>query len=171
MNYLLKTRKLEVLLRAYSFWCCCSIIVVPIFPSLLSAAPTHFPYSHSHSPPCCPCRWVLYTCSLTSPFPFFLLLLPSPLVTVNVSLISMSLVLFCSFVCFVHWIPFIGEVIWYLSFIDWLISLRIMKWNNPCSNIFVLLWKVGVPSFFLLCSIPLCMCTTVFWSTYLLIVT
>ena len=28
--------------------------------------------------------------------------------------------------------------------------------------------RVGVPSFFLLCSIPLCKCTTVFWSTHLL---
>ena len=31
----------------------------------------------------------------------------------------------------------------------------------------MLLWRVGAPSFFLLRSIPLCKCTTVFWSTHL----
>ena len=32
----------------------------------------------------------------------------------------------------------------------------------------MLLWRVGAPSFSLLCRIPLCKCTTVFWSTHLL---
>ena len=62
------------------------------------------------------------------PFPFFPLLSPSPfpLVTVSVFLISICLVLFCSLVCFVHWTPHISEIIWYLPFITWLISLSIM---------------------------------------------
>ena len=30
----------------------------------------------------------------------------------------------------------------------------------------MLLWRVGVPSFFLLRSIPLCKCTTIFWPTH-----
>ena len=38
----------------------------------------------------------------------------------------MSLVLLCSFVCFVHYVPLIGEIIWYLSFTAWLISLSII---------------------------------------------
>ena len=40
------------------------------FPPLpTSAHPT--PCSHSLSPPCCPCPWVIHTCSLSNPFPFF----------------------------------------------------------------------------------------------------
>ena len=51
---------------------------------------------------------------------------PSPLVTVSLFFICMSLVLFCSFACFGDYIPLIGEIIWYLSFTAWLISLSIM---------------------------------------------
>ena len=51
---------------------------------------------------------------------------PSPLVTVSVFHVSMLLVLFCSLVCFVHSIPLICEIVWYLSFTAWLISLSIM---------------------------------------------
>ena len=39
--------------------------------------------------------------------------------------VSVSLFLFCLLVCFIHWFPHIGEIIWYLSFSDWLISLSI----------------------------------------------
>ena len=52
--------------------------------------------------------------------------LPSPLVTVSLFLVSMPLVLFCSLVYFVHQVPLIGEIIWYLSFTDQLISLSII---------------------------------------------
>ena len=57
----------------------CSITVVSIFPSLLSPAlPTlHLP--HSILLPSCLYSWVLYTCSLTWPFPFFPPLSSSPL--------------------------------------------------------------------------------------------
>ena len=44
-----------------------SVTVVPIFPFLFSPS-TPTPPSHGLSPPCCPCPWVLYTCSLTRPF-------------------------------------------------------------------------------------------------------
>ena len=47
--------------------------VVPIFSPLLSSAKP-IPCSHSQSPNCCPCQWAIYTCSLTSPSPFFPLL-------------------------------------------------------------------------------------------------
>ena len=60
------------------------------------------PHSHSQSPHC-PCLWALYLCSFACPFPFFPLLPTplSPLVTVSLFFISKSIVLFCSFVCFV----------------------------------------------------------------------
>ena len=55
------------------------------------------------------------------------LLSPLPsLVTVSLIFICKSLVLFCSFVCFVDQLPLIGEIRWYLSCIDCLISLNIM---------------------------------------------
>ena len=50
----------------------------------------------------------------------------SPLVTVNLFFISMTLVIFCLLVCFVGQVPIIHEIIWYLSFTSWLISLSIM---------------------------------------------
>ena len=52
--------------------------------------------------------------------------LPSPLVTVSLFFISMSLVIFYLLVCFVDWVPLIGEIILYLSFTPWLISLRMI---------------------------------------------
>ena len=39
---------------------------------------------------------------------------------------SMSLSLFCLLVQFVHYIPNMSEIIWYLSFSDWFISLSII---------------------------------------------
>ena len=45
---------------------CYSITVVPIPPPLPSSAhPT--PHSHRQFPHCCPCLWVIHTCSLYSP--------------------------------------------------------------------------------------------------------
>ena len=49
----------------------------------------------------------------------------SPLVTVSLFFIFMSLVSFCLFVNFVHQVPLIGEIIWHLSFTAWLISRSI----------------------------------------------
>ena len=80
----------------------------------------------------------------------------SPLVTVSLFHISMPMVLFYSLVYFVHQIPLINEIIWYLSFTDWLISLNIIFSSSihavtKCTS-----------SFFLLCSIPLCKFTKFF---------
>ena len=50
----------------------------------------------------------------------------SLLVTVHLFFISMSRVIFCLLVCFVDQVPLIGEIIWYLSFTAWLISLSTM---------------------------------------------
>ena len=49
--------------------------------------------------------------------------LHSFLVTVSLFLISMSLVIFCLLVCFVHWVPVKGEIIRYLSLTTWLFHL------------------------------------------------
>ena len=147
------------------FFYCCSITVVQIFPHssplLCPHAPSILPLP---IPTLLPCTWVIYTCSLLDPSPSFLLYpcSPSLLVAVSLFLVSMLLVLFCLFVCFVDYGQLIGEIIWYLSFTTWLISLGIMLSSSICAVV------KGRNSFFLLCSIPLCKCTTVFWSTPLL---
>ena len=65
--------------------------------------------------------------------------------------LSVYSVFLCLWFCFAHQIPFINELIWYLSFTAWLISLSMIvsssnhavtKGRNSC--------------FLLLCSIPLC---------------
>ena len=47
------------------------------FPPFILLCRAH-PFSHSQSPPCCPCPWVIQTCSWTNPFPFFPPLSPPP---------------------------------------------------------------------------------------------
>ena len=101
-----------------------SVTIVCIFsPSLhpTPASPTSLP--HLYPPPWfCPCA--LYSSSYR---PLFPLSLPhSPLAIVTLFLISMSLVIFCLFVCFIDYVPVKGEIIWYLSLTTWLISLGIM---------------------------------------------
>ena len=83
-----------------NFFPCCSPLLHPLHCSL------------NQSPPCCPLPWVLYRCSLPEPTPSFpnFSSVPSPLVTVNLFLISTQVVLFCSFVCFVHTVLLIGEI-------------------------------------------------------------
>ena len=102
----------------------CSITVVCIFSPPLYPTPAK-PTSLFcfHPPPWfCPC--VLYSSSWK---PFSLLSpLPSPLAIVRLFLTSMSLVIFCLLFSFVDYIPVKGEIIWYLSLTDWLMSLSIM---------------------------------------------
>ena len=53
--------------------------------------------------------------------------LPTPLwLLLQCSYISMSLVICCLLFSFVDYVPVKGEIIWYLSFTAWLISLSIM---------------------------------------------
>ena len=133
----------------------CSIAVVSIFPQLLSPhctpTPTVIPHPvvHAHG-------------SLTRPFPFLPPLFPFPYPYgycqfVLYCQISGSILLMCLF----GWLgPTLGEIIWYLSFASWLISLSIML----SSSIHVAMKSRS--SFFLLHSTSLCKCTTVFWSTH-----
>ena len=88
----------------------------------------------------------------------------SALVTDSLFFISSSQVIFCLFVWIVDYVPPLGLIIWYLFFPVWLISLSIML-----SRSIHAVARVGAPSFFLLCSIPLGKCTIIFWSTHLLI--
>ena len=138
---------------------CCSSTVVNIFPQPLplpSSPPT--PTSHLQSYPLWLCPWVLYACSLT------MLPLLSP---VYPPAPSLWLLLVCSlfqylwlyFAClFVLLIRFHLQVRSYgiCVFTTWLISLSIML----SSSIHAVM--KGRSSFFLLHSIPLCKCTTVF---------
>ena len=123
------------------------------FCPITLACPTHTPTLNSS--PHCLCPWVLYTCSLTWPFSFPLLY-PSPHLSSG----------HCPFVLYLHvsgsilltlfsWLSStVGEIIWYLSFTDGLVSFNIML----SSSIHVVM--KGRSSFFLLHSIPLCKCTS-----------
>ena len=112
----------------YNFFCifyCCLVIVVPPFSPLLT--PSHTPPLPQSIPPHCPCHESSIHIPWLAPFPSFhrYPLPPSPLVTVSLFIISKSWVLFCLLVCCVDQVPLIGEIIWYLSFTAWLISLSI----------------------------------------------
>ena len=88
----------------FFFFFSSSVTVVPISPPLPSPAlPTSYIQS-SPTPQRCLCPWVLFTCPLVWPFPFFPPLPPpsSLLVTVSLFFISMPLVLFLSFGVFIH---------------------------------------------------------------------
>ena len=117
----------------FLFFHCCSITVVLFFPH---CSPLTFPSpAPSVSPhPVVPLPWVLYTCFLTRPFPFFFLSSLSHLPfghrqSVPYFHVSGSILL----VCFVHYIPLIGENIWYLSFAAWIISIDIILSSSMLS--------------------------------------
>ena len=99
----------------------------PIFPPPLSPVPSTFT-STLNPTPFWLCPLVLYTCSLmTLPILSPIIShLTTPLVTVSLFFISMSLVIFCLLVCVADYVPLIGEIIWYLSYTAWLNSLSIM---------------------------------------------
>ena len=65
-------------------------------------------------------------------------------------------------VYFVHWVPHMSEIIWYLSFSDWFTSFSIIFSRS------IYAVAKGKISFFWWPSIRLCKCTTTFLSTHLL---
>ena len=89
----------------------------------LSPFSHHHCNPHSHLPPSILSPLSMFIYNLFSSFPCYFPP-PSPLVTVILVLISMSLVIFCLLVCFVDYVSLIGEIIWY--FTTWLTSLSIM---------------------------------------------
>ena len=106
---------------------CCSSYNCPHFPPPLSPTPLT-PTSHAQSYPHNGFFNGSFILVPWWPFPFFpLSSSPTPLVTVSLFFISMSLVIFGLFVCFVDKVPLIGEIIWYLSFTSCLISLSRIK--------------------------------------------
>ena len=144
-----------VLLFIFYLFYCYSVTIVPIFPTLPSST-QHIPHPHVNPYPVVHvhgsfCKFfdqsLPFICTISP---------PSPLATVSLLHVSMSLVLFCSLVYFVHQFPLIDEIMWYLSFTDWLISLSIIVFNSIHAV------TKGRTSFFLLCSIPLCRCIIVF---------
>ena len=107
------------------FYCLC-YCSCPNFPPL---SPSTQPVPHSHSPQSVvsvhgSCIYVLWL--ILSPIFNQSLPLLFPLTAVILFHVSMSLALFFSLVYFVHWIPVINDVIWYLSFTNCLISLSII---------------------------------------------
>ena len=105
-----------------------TITNVPIFPLFTHLHPAPAPPSLWPSPHWCLCLFVMHMCSSADPFTFFhpVPLPPSPLTAVCLFHVSTPLFLICSSVYFVHQIPHVSEIIWYLSFSDWLISLSII---------------------------------------------
>ena len=123
------------------------------------------PFAHLHpalalfslrlSPHCRLCLWVMYIGWSANPFTFFHPVPPPPSLG-QLSVSIFCLFLFCSLVYFVHWIPHISEIIWWLSFSDWLISLSIIISRSIHS-------VTRVKSFFFMASIiPLYKWTTAF---------
>ena len=111
------------LFNCFNFLNCCSSTVVSIFTPIcpiLASAPQTYPMLVLSM---CPLYMFLDDLS-----PSFLCYTPStsPLFTVSLFFISMFLVIFCLLVCFVDQVPPIGDMIRYLSFAAWLISLSIM---------------------------------------------
>ena len=97
------------------YFCIFSITIYPLIPSSTSA----------HTPP------IITTLLSMSMSPFSFLLDPTrpqtpTLPELSACSLSMSLSLFCLLVQFVHYIPYMSEIMWYLSFSDWLMSLSIM---------------------------------------------
>ena len=133
---------------SYLFYYSC-----PNFSPFALFCPAHHPLPQS-VPTLLSTSMGIYTCSLTSPFPFFPPLSPSPAPS--------HLCQYVPCFYFVHYLPIIGEVIWHLSFTNWLILLNIVF----SSSIHAV--TKGRSSFFLLHSVPLCKCAIVFWSTHLM---
>ena len=110
----------------------------------LSTQPT--PQFHNQSHHCCPCPWVLHVCSLTSPFTSFQSVPTSPPLSYSCQSVPcfcasgsiLPISLFCSLDS-----SYGSELIWSLSFTDWLISFSIIvpssihavaKGTKTCSN-------------------------------------
>ena len=86
-------------------------LFIPIPPTALPTST--YPQLHMYF------AYSLHLLSSSSP-----ILLPST--AVSPFSVSLILFLFCLLVYFVHHIPHVSEIIWYLSFSDWLISLNIV---------------------------------------------
>ena len=109
---------------SFFFFYCCSSTVVSFSPHH-SLSPQLSPPPTLNPTPGWFCPYVLYICSLTILSPIISSHLPSGyshfVLYFNV---SSYILLVCLFILLI--VPLIGEIIWYLSFTTWLISLSIM---------------------------------------------
>ena len=118
----------------YLFLFCFNFIVVQVqffaFPPLHSSLPQ--PPSLDPNP--VGFAHVSFIVVPENPSPFTHII-PShlPLVPVSLFFISVFLVIFCLLTCFVDLVPLKGEIIQYLSFTTWLISLSIMLSSPICA--------------------------------------
>ena len=125
--------------------------IVALFPLPCSL---HIPLSQQ-SPHCCPCPWVLF------PFLFNPSTPSPPLLNCHLLSIYESVPIFLvSSVCSLDSTYY--EIIWYLFFSDWLISLSIMFLRSIHTV------AKGKFSFLWLSSVPLCKYSIVVLSTHLL---
>ena len=129
----------------------------------LLTVPTPFSCGNHHTVVCLWFFFVLGGFFLLNPFTFFIQALkpPPPDSCQSVSCIYESVSIL--FVYFVHQIPHIREIIWYLSFSDWLVSLSIIL-----SRSIHVVTKSMISSFLWPSNTPLCKYTTTFLSTHLL---
>ena len=113
----------------------------PHFPPI-TPLPFLRPTSHIQSFPLSPfpsLSMVLCTCPLTWPFPFFLSLPPtlSPLVTVSLFFISMSLVLFCS----LHLYFWLGSTYTWMDLKSTMLN-EICQMEENKNHVFTYMWNI-----------------------------
>ena len=118
-TFLIKSFFIVILLQLSQFFLLCPPL--PIWPR----PPTPTPTVNSHTVVQVPGSFIHAPCLIPSPSFHHYSHPPSP-ITFNLFYVSTSVVVFCSLVYLVHKIPLIGEIIWYLSFTNWLISLSII---------------------------------------------
>ena len=129
-----------------------------LLPWPTSTQPHPYP-SLSQSPYFCPSPWVMHKCSLATPFTIFHPVSPTTLAAVSLFHVAMLLLLFCSLVYCALQTPHLSQVMWYLSFFDWLISLNMLSRSIHAV-------AKGRSSFSF--TATLYKCTTAFLSTHLL---
>ena len=103
----------------------CSVTFVLLFSPLLT--PTRSPLQLPQLIPTIVCAHESSVHVLRLPLSLVIPLPPFLWSSISLFFISKFLVLFCSLVCFVDYVPFIGEIIWYLSFTAWLTSFTSAK--------------------------------------------
>ena len=111
------------------------IFIVFFFYHLIPLCPSH-PCNHHHT--------VVHVHESFFYFAWFLHPVTTPPRAISLLSICESS-LFCLLVQFVHWIPRMSEIIWYVSFFDWLISLSIMipRSNHAVAKVKILFLFYG----------------------------
>ena len=135
--YFLKEAHINSFFQRHDCETFCYLFYSFIFIVYAITVPAFSPFPHLHQPyplssPCqslyhCQCPWIAHKHSLVSPFTIWHPVSTPPTDTVSLFYVFVLLFLFCSLVYYVLQIPHISEIMWYLSFTDWLISLSIFS--------------------------------------------